>query len=185
MAKQWQGTVSINAPVSEVYRFLADFSRHAEWDHSAAQVEQLEGGDANGIGAKWRIHEKLDSLKGNPERNSLLHLDGSVGVTVRQVRELVPNQRVAWHTYPIPRMGITADCAFELVEENGGTKLTETVQVNVLGVLDSLGKFVFRSLDAKQTAQWTANLDAIRAICEGESAPVREAVSRGSVPVTT
>ena len=184
MAKQWQGTVSINAPVSEVYRFLADFSRHAEWDQSATRLEQVESGDVNGVGAKWRTYEKLDSLKGNPDRKSLLHLDGSLGVTVRQVRELVPNKRIAWHTYPIPRMGITADCAFELEEENGGTKLTETVQINVLGVLDSVGKFVIRNLDAKQTAQWSENLEAIRAIVEGQSVPARQSVDQGPVTVS-
>ena len=183
MAKHWQGTVFINAPVSDVYRYLADFSRHSEWDSSATRLEQVEQGDAHGIGAKWRAYEKLDSYQADRARKPLLQLHGNVGVAVREVRELVPNQRVAWHTYPIPRMGLTADCAFDLEEENGGTKLVETVRINALGVMESLGKFVFRSLDAKQTAQWDANLEAIRANCEGSAVPAQGVPAREPVPV--
>jgi hypothetical protein len=166
MAKKWQGEVHIDAPVSEVYRYLADFSRHCEWDQSATRLEQVERGDAEGIGAQWRSYEKLDSLQSDQGRKPLLQLHGNVGVAVREVRELVPNQRIAWHTYPVPRMGVTADCAFDLVEENGGCKLTETVQINAPSVMESLGKFVFKSLDAKQAAQWEANLQAIRQAVE-------------------
>ena len=162
MAKQWQGTVHIDAPVSEVYRYLADFAHHPEWDQSVSRIQQVEKGDANGVGAQWRSYELLDSLQSDRGRKPLLHLQGSVGVAIREVRELVPNQRIAWHSYPIPRMGVTSDCAFELEEEDGGTKLTETVQINAPSILDSFGKFVFRSLDAKLTAQWEANLQAVR-----------------------
>ena len=166
MSKQWQGEVHIDAPVAEVYRYLADFSRHSEWDETATRLEQVEKGDANGIGAQWRTYEKLDSLQSDRGRKPLLHVHGSVGVTVREVRELVQNQRIAWHTYPVPRMGVTADCAFDLAEENGGCKLTETVQINALGVMETFGKFVFKNLDAKQAAQWEANLQAIRQAVE-------------------
>jgi hypothetical protein len=162
MAKQWQGTVFVNAPVSEVYRFLADFSRHSEWDQTATRLEQVEKGDANGIGAQWRSYEKLDTLQSDRGRKPLLHVHGSVGVAVREVRELAPDKRIAWHSYPVPRMGVTADCAFDLEEENGGTRVTETVQINAPGVMESFGKFVFRSLDAKLTAQWESNLQGIR-----------------------
>jgi hypothetical protein len=166
MGKCWQGEVHIDAPVSEVYRFLADFSRHNEWDSSVTRLELVEKGDANGIGDHWRAYEKLDTLQSDRGRKPLLQLHGNVGVAVREVRELVPNKRVAWHTYPVPRMGITADCSFDLEEENGGTKLTETVQINALSVLESFGKFVFKSLDAKQTAQWEQNLQAVRQAVE-------------------
>lgn len=185
MAKHWQGTVFINAPVSEVYRYLADFSRHAEWDESATRLEQVERGDANGIGAKWRAYEKLDSIKADRDRKPVFQLTGNVGVAVREVRELVPSSRIAWHTYPIPRMGVTADCAFELADENGGTKLVETVRINTLGVMESLGKFVFRNLDAKQSAQWDANLETIRGICEGSVVPSPEASARTPAAVTS
>ena len=129
MAKQWQGTVFIDAPVSEVYRFLADFAHHAEWDFAATRLEQVEAGDARGVGAEWRTYEKLDSLQSDRGGKSLLHLGGAVGVTVREVRELEPNKRIAWHTYPIPRMGVTADCAFDL----GGRRLKlDSLWVNLL-----------------------------------------------------
>ena len=175
MAKQWQGSVHINAPVSEVYRYLADFARHSEWDHSATRLEQVEKGDANGIGAQWRSYEKLDSLQSDKGRKPLLQLHGNVGVAVREVRELVPNKRIAWHSYPVPRMGVTADVAFDLVEENDGTKLSQTVQINAPGVMESFGKFVFRNLDAKQSAQWESNLQAVRHALEGKTAPAPDA----------
>jgi hypothetical protein len=179
MAKHWQGTVYIDAPVSEVYRFLSDFARHAEWDQSATRLEQVEKGDANGIGAQWRSYEKLDSLQSDRGRKPILHIHGSVGVAVREIRELVPDKRIAWHSYPVPRMGVTSDCSFDLEEENGGTKLTETVQINAPGVMESFGKFVFRSLDAKLTAQWEGNLQNIKAHFEPATvvAPAAVAVS--------
>lgn len=154
---EWKGSVHIDAPAAEVYRYLADFSQQPDWDHAVAKTEQVAAGDAQGVGAKWRTNERLDSLQSDRNRKPLLRT-GSVGVTVREVRELTPNERVAWHAYPIPRMGITADCAFTLTPVDGGTRVEETVQINTLSVMEAVGKFVFRGLDAKQQAQWEANL---------------------------
>jgi uncharacterized membrane protein len=35
MDVNWQGSIQIDAPIEQVYRYLADFPRHCEWAHGA------------------------------------------------------------------------------------------------------------------------------------------------------
>ena len=54
----WQGSVQINAPVEQVYRYLADFPRHCEWAQTLERMEQIRAGDSTGIGARYLTFER-------------------------------------------------------------------------------------------------------------------------------
>jgi len=169
MSSNWQGSVHVSAPVEEVYAYLADFTNQADWDETVTKVEQAEPGDVNGVGAKWKSYERLDSLQSDKGRKSHSNLARNAGLAMREVRELTPHQRVAWHSYTMPRMGVTADCAFELTPDAGGTTVSFTVQFNMLAVIESVTKFVFKGLDAKQQAQWQASLENVKTQVERSS----------------
>jgi uncharacterized membrane protein len=155
MSKEWTGSVRINAPVEAVYAYLADFARLPEWDAATMRVERKKAGDASGVGAAYRVYEHL-KLPGKDK----------AGLAEREVRELVPNRRIAWHAHPVPRMGVSLDCAFEFERDGDGTRLTETVQVNMPAIVDKMQHAVFRSLDDQQRAQWQENLARIKANVE-------------------
>ena len=162
MSTQWKGSVNVAAPAEQVYEFLADFSRHPEWDASTERIEQTEPGDANGLGAKWKAYECLDALKSDRDRKPILDLAGNVGMAMREVRELVPGRTVAWHSYPVPRMGVTADYRFDIEATPDGSNVTYSVQMNVPSIMDALTKKVFRDMEAKQHAMWTQCLERVK-----------------------
>ncbi len=56
----WENEVSVDiaAPPDEVYRYLADFGRHAEWSMSVAVLEQVTPGPV-GVGTEFKATETL------------------------------------------------------------------------------------------------------------------------------
>lgn len=173
MSKEWTGSVHVAAPVEQVYDYLADFTRHAEWDEATDRVEHLEG---EGVGAKYRAYERLNSLLGVGDGDGFLR--NQAGLAHRQVTSLVPHTDIEWNTYPVPRIGISADCAFALAPDGAGTRVTQTVRINTPSVIDAMEKVVFRSMDAKQQAQWERNLQTMKGLVE-RHAPVLEPALSG------
>jgi hypothetical protein len=47
-----RGTVRVDRAVAEVHRYLADFPKHCEWAPTLDRMEQVELGDACGVGAR-------------------------------------------------------------------------------------------------------------------------------------
>jgi uncharacterized membrane protein len=165
MSTQWQGSVHVKAPVEVVYHYLADFARHTEWDDLTERIEQVAPGDGAGVGARYRAHERIDSLLSRgraKDEGKRTH----VGPSMREVRELVPNQRIAWHARPIPPIGVSADYRFELTPVGNGTQLTQVVQYNVPTVVDTVSRLILKGIDARQQAQCQANLERIKTACE-------------------
>ncbi|MDQ3043548.1 MAG: SRPBCC family protein [Chloroflexota bacterium] len=176
MATQWKGSVRIAAPVDDVFAYLADFNRHTEWDESTASVEQLELGDANGVGAKFKVHEHLQTLRSDLNARSVMR--PSVGLAGWEVREVVPGNRISWNSYAIPRFGVTADFTFTFASDGDGTVLTESVDFHVPAMLDAAARKLFKGIDEKQTSQWQRNLENIKRMVE-QTAPVREMAHAG------
>jgi hypothetical protein len=178
MSREWTGSVRIKAPVEAVYAYLADFTRQSEWDAATMRVELKKAGDASGVGAEYRAYERLDLLARVREHAPLMK--DQAGLVDREVREMIPNRRIAWHAHPVPRMGLSLDCAFEFQPDGDGTLLTETVRLNSWTIVDKMQQVVFRSMDEKQYAQWQENLERIKKNVE-KNAPVAapEAVLAG------
>ena len=173
MSKEWTGSVHVAAPVEQVYAYLADFTRHGEWDEATKKVEHLEG---QGVGAKYRAYERLNSVLKLGDKDSLF--GNQAGVTHREVTSLVPHSHIEWHTFPVPKLGISADCSFELSPEGDGTTVRQTVRINTPSVIDAMEKVIFRNMDAKQQAQWDQNLHSLKTMVE-RTAPVREPALAG------
>ncbi|MFL5758663.1 MAG: SRPBCC family protein [Thermomicrobiales bacterium] len=161
MEKHWEGSVHIDAPVDQVFPYLADFTRHPEWDQSTLKVEKLTEGDDTGVGAEWKIYEAFD-LFGIGRRETKPKL--GTGLVKRVVRDVVPNHKVEWHAQPIPRIGVTADYLFQVEEEDGGTKVTQQVTFNVHGVLDAATRVLTKNLDKNIRQIWPQNLQQLESV---------------------
>jgi uncharacterized membrane protein len=168
MQKEWEGSIYVQAPVDKVFSYLADVSRHPEWDVFAARVTQLTPGNEQGEGSEWEVHERLNLVvRGKREPR----WKNGAGITHRQLREVVANRRVSWHSHPVPKVGISADFAWELAPEGAGTRVTQRVTVHVPGLVDTVGKLVARNLDQNLQQQWEKNLENLKSVAEGARVP--------------
>lgn len=123
MRLHWQNSIEVPIPVERIYDTLSDFQRHAEWARSIERMEQVREGDSTGVGARYITHERIEF----PPKNGGKAKTSSMR-TLCEVRELVPNRRIAWHAHPIPRSG-SAELSFDLTPTpDGGTRITQTVQ---------------------------------------------------------
>lgn len=145
MQKQWEGSVHIDAPVGQVFPYVADFYRHPEWDRVILSVEKTKEGDSSGAGAEWKVYETCELFSLGPPG---AHVKQGTGLAKRVVKEVVPNKMVAWHTHPIPQLGVSTDYLVRIEPDGDGTKVTQQVTVNLPGVLDKVARLVAKNLDS-------------------------------------
>ena len=103
----WQSEVSIDidVPVSEVYRYLADFPRHQEWAYARmAYLKQVTPGPI-------QVGSEFDAAETVPFQ----------AVTHSRITALEPGSRVAWHAWW--SRGSAFDWEFVLSESDGGARL--------------------------------------------------------------
>ncbi|HEY8448112.1 MAG TPA: SRPBCC family protein [Thermomicrobiales bacterium] len=166
MQKDWESSVYVEAPVEKVFAYLADVSRHPEWDASVAKVERISDGLGGDAGSEWKVYERLNVLQGKGESRW-----NSAGIAHRELREVVPHSRVSWQTHPVPAVGISAVFAWDLEPEGSGTRVTQRVRLTVPGLVHKVGKLVARKLDENQMGLWERNLQNLKAVAEGASVP--------------
>lgn len=162
----WQGTVTVAAPVEEVYAYLAGFPRHGEWAQSVVELTEIRPGDSRSIGRRYRTAERQAWQADRRPRQPLT--TGAKGTTICEVRELLPDRRIAWHAWvPIPGINHTGDFTFELEPtDTGHTRLTQTVRLRDRGLAILVTRLVFKPSPAKARARWAASLNNIKAILE-------------------
>jgi len=166
MKIQWQKTIRINAPVEQVYAYLADFTRHGEWAQTIAEIRQTRPGDKQGVGAVYRTYER-QAMQANRSPGEQLRR-GMKAVSVCEVKELIPNQRIVWHAYMTPSVGMYADLRFEFAAApDGGTLLTQHIFMYAPALMGLMFRLMFgRELYQKSYAQWEAGLNNIQLLVE-------------------
>ena len=162
----WQGSVQIAAPIGQVYRYLTDFPRHSEWAQTVERLEWTRAGDATGVDAQYVTTERQTLQADRKPREPLTN--GEPDQTLCEVRELLPNRRIAWHSHMLPDADPSADLDFDLAAaENGDTLL---IQHQRLSVPDSIVAEMQRMFDSDVLEllymQWEAGLRNIKAILE-------------------
>ena len=176
MNTHWQGTIEISAPPERVYSYLADFPRHCEWAQTLERMEQKKVGDAAGVGATYLTFER-QAFQADRAPHGPMPAKAFKGKTLAEIREKTPNRRLAWHSHPVPRMGVWADIAFDFAPDGqGGTRLTQTIDMHQAWLpLQLFAKLAFKSspaeMEAKARAQWQASLANIKAIIEEPAEP--------------
>ena len=117
----WEKTVQTSCPREQVYAYLSDFSRHREWSRTLERMQRIAEGDANGIGARYLTHERLEF---GPTSGWKRHLN--VMKTARtqcEVRDLQPGERIEWHARPVPSLGGWANLTLDFQDLDGGGTL--------------------------------------------------------------
>lgn len=105
----WQSEVSIeiDTPVSEVYRYLADFPRHLEWAYARmSYLKRVTPGPT-------QVGSEFDAAETMPFK----------AVTHSRITALDPLSRIAWHAWF--SKGSAFDWEFLLSERDGGTHLVQ------------------------------------------------------------
>jgi uncharacterized membrane protein len=171
MDTTWTGSVEIAAPSERVYAYLADLPRHCEWAQTLERMEQKKTGDAAGVGATYLTFER-QAFQADRRPKGPLPAKAFRGKTLAEVREKSPNRRIAWHSHPVPRMGVWADIAFDLAADGrGGTNLTQTIRIHQAWLpLQIFSRLFFKTtpagMEQKARAQYQASLANIKAILE-------------------
>jgi uncharacterized membrane protein len=174
MHKEWKSSVEVDAPVERVFAAVADFERHPEWDRYTRKVEMVKPGAADGTGSEWKVYEMLGLVAlGNLDTKNRTTL----GLAKRHMREVRPNERVAWHTHPVPNIRIGAEVSFSFAGSDDRTTVTQTVTINVPGVLEAVARLILRDLENRQHGQWQSSLQNLKALCEGVTVGENAAVT--------
>ena len=162
----WQGSVRIAAPIGQVYRYLADFPRHNEWAQTVERLELVRVGDGTGVGAHYLTTERQTLQADRKPREPLTK--GEPDQTLCEVRELLPDRRIAWHAHLLPEADPSADLDFEFVSaENGDTLLIQHQRISVPdSMLAELSNLFGSDVLEKVYLQWEAGLRNIKAILE-------------------
>jgi uncharacterized protein YndB with AHSA1/START domain len=167
----WQGTIQVAVPVEDAYRYLADIPRHADWSQTVVRQELLKPGDARGVGAVYLTHERQAFQSDRQPKQPITK--GFKGKTICEVRELEPNRRIAWHSHPKPRMGISSDWVIALAPaEDGGTQVTQRCRFQENAFARLLSK-AMRMTPEKAAAQWDASLRNIKLVLEEDAGGAR------------
>jgi hypothetical protein len=159
----WSNSIQIHRPVAQVYAYLADFPRHAEWAQTVVRLEKIRDGDSSGVGAEYLTHERqamqTDRKPGEPLKK------GMKAKTVCAVRALEPHQRIAWHSHLTMIKSTYADWEFRLESDgNGGTRLTQEGKFHFSPLSQGLGRLL--DMERKALAQFDAGLQNIKLILE-------------------
>ena len=162
----WQGSIQIDVPVEQAYRYLADLPRHAEWAQSVQRLELKRPGDSSGVGTVYRAAERQDWQTDRAPRAPLTR--GVAGSTTCELVELIPNRRIAWRSWaPVPGVRHEGAYAFELASDgNGGTRLTQSAALEDNWLGDIVSRLLFKTTPQKARAQWNASLHNIKAVLE-------------------
>lgn len=161
----WKHSITIAAPIEQVYAYLADFPRHAEWAQSVQQLTVQKAGDSAGVGTIYVTAERQGWQSNRQPFEPLQH--GIPGDTLCQVVALEPHHRIVWRSWvPYPGVVHAGDYSFQLERTADGTLLTQHIHLydNWLG--DLINRHVFKTTEPKAYAQWEASLVNIKAILE-------------------
>src|SRR4051812_35405209 len=147
----WEHEESIDlaAPPGEVYRYLADFARHAEWSMSVAVLEQMTPGPV-GVGTEFKASETLPQDL----------------VSFARITALEAPALIGWEStdYQVFRTRWT----LELSRRNGGTHLVQHVRFEPIG---DLGEQILLMRKEQVPAENQQSLGRMKDILEGKSKP--------------
>ena len=147
----WENAVSVDiaAPIEDVYGYLADFRRHAEWSYGVAEVEPSASANA-GVGSEFKASETAPFKL----------------TTFSRITALEPPSRIAWDASDGRHMSV--QWSFELRPMDGATRLVERSRWQPTSLLGTIMLNLMRKRQVpKENRQ---SLERIKAILEERNA---------------
>jgi uncharacterized protein YndB with AHSA1/START domain len=127
----YECSIHIDAPPERVFAIVGDLGSSVTWAGSGhiRSIEQTSAGPV-GVGTTYRSGEKITMRYGADT----------------EIVEYRPNECIAWKSKPVGERVPFHQWSFQLVPEDGGTRLTHQVRamqaVGVMGLVQRLG-FLF------------------------------------------
>jgi carbon monoxide dehydrogenase subunit G len=132
-------SITINAPVEEVFAYVDDPMSQLEYLPSMVEVKDVTG---QGVGAHFRWTYKMAGLR----------FEGETTMT-----GYTPNERMVVQS----KGGIVSTWNWTFTPEDGGTKINLTVEYTIpVPVLGKLGEALILKQNERETGQAMANIKA-------------------------
>ena len=132
-------SITINAPVEEVFAYVDDPMSQLEYLPSMVEVKDVTG---QGVGAHFRWTFKMAGLR----------FEGETTMT-----EYTPNERMVVQS----KGGIVSTWDWTFTPEDGGTKINLTVEYTIpVPVLGKLGEALILKQNEREADQAMANIKA-------------------------
>jgi uncharacterized membrane protein len=151
-----KASVEIEAPIDQIFRRLADFTRHSDFSDGLAAVEQTSGGPV-GV-ARFRAEETV------PGRY----------VSYSEITALEEPQLIAWKAWVEGVM--RTEWEFQLTRSEAGTRLVQVSRWEAAGPIGFLMLNLHRKRNAPRENRRT--LDRIKSVLEAEAATERSEMRR-------
>ena len=149
-------TIHISAPVDQVFAIVSDLGNSATWAGSGhiRSIAKLSDGPV-GVGTRYRSSEKI-----------IMSYRADTEIVAYQ-----PGELIVWISKPVGERVPFHRWAFQLVPENGGTRLTHQVRAarasGLMGWVQRLG-FLFTRPHASIPGGMERTLANVKALAEEE-----------------
>ncbi len=124
-------SLTIQAPVEQVYAYLADFPHHPEWVKNVSKITPLTS-QAQGVGATFKCEEGPPPVTFGQTLGMMRHfiaglLGGMKPYSVAKITALEPHRRIAWEAGIPKGQGYFnfAEWEFVLEPQGSSTQLTQ------------------------------------------------------------
>lgn len=127
---QGEQSIVIQAPIDDVYTYLADFPRHIEWNYQPTKMEKLTDGEV-GVGTRFRTYEQPPSntnwFMAKVMFPIIEMIYGIKRYTDAEITALIPNESIQWKANAPFRNGDMMRAEWEIALESvdNGTKVTQ------------------------------------------------------------
>jgi hypothetical protein len=125
-------SVTIKAPIADIYTYVADLKRHAEWNYQPQQMIQQTEGPIQ-VGTVFHTPEKLPEEMPWIMKNIMFPIMTAVlgmkSYTVAEVTALEPHTKIAWKAHLPMRNDkafMRSEWVINLEETPDGTKLIQS-----------------------------------------------------------
>jgi carbon monoxide dehydrogenase subunit G len=138
-----EGSVMIDRPVEEVWKFISDLSNISKWEPAILEMRQTSAGPI-GVGSTIEIRRKNMTI---PQR----------------ITEWEPNRKFTFVVTSGPAKGTTGTYSVEKIE--GKTRITVSGDFKVNGIYKLVGPFITPS----ERREAVASLGNVKRILESEA----------------
>ena len=91
-------SVTIRAPIDEVFDYVSDFTRHGEWNHQIIEVTKVSDGPA-AVGTRFHAKERPPKHLSTPMKlifPLMLRMVGMDDHTEAEITHWEPGRKIAW-----------------------------------------------------------------------------------------
>ena len=164
-----EGTIVIDCSAQEIYSYISDLPRHAEWNHQPTEIVKTSDGPID-VGSTFRAKEQLQATAPWFLR-AVAGLLGKImppTVTEAEITAMEPGRRLAWKARaPLPRRdgyGLKSEWELLLEPQGEATKLTQ--RFHYMPQTKLMDRMTNDGMARMQVREIAANLEVLKGMLE-------------------